>query len=224
MTMDGIRVLVFDLGGVLIHYRWKDMLCDYGLSGEEAARVGREMFDNPQHIWHEFDMATMSTDEVIAAYYAAYPEDGAAIEWFIRHGEYMHVPRPRVWALVHRLKEAGWPIYLLSNYPEELFYKHTEYADFMHDLDGMVVSYTDHLSKPEPAIYEALLNKYLLTPSECLFFDDRKENVEGAQCCGMHGRQVLSQEGLIEDLTCIINGAPLADRKEEERTQRLPEA
>ena len=223
MTMDGIRVLVFDMGGVLIHYRWKEMLCDYGLSEEEALRVGREMFDNPQNIWHEFDMATMTTQEVIAAYYRAFPEDGEAIEWFIRHGEYMHVPRPKVWKLVHQLKDAGWPIYLLSNYPEDLFLKHTEYADFMQDLDGMMVSYTNHLSKPEPEIYNALLHRYHLTPSECLFFDDRKENAEGAVRCGMHGRQVLSQEGLIKDLTHILSGEPLEDREETERTDRLPE-
>ena len=223
MTMDGIRVLVFDMGGVLIHYRWKEMLCDYGLPMEEAVRVGQEIFNNPRNIWHEYDMATMSTDEVIAAYEEMFPEDAEVITWFIRHGEYMHVPRPKVWALVHRLKEAGWPMYLLSNYPEELFHKHTEYADVMQDLDGMVVSYTDHLSKPEPAIYESLLNKYNLTASECIFFDDRKENVEGARRCGMHGRQVLSQEGLIEDLTCILNGQPLADRAAAERTDRLPE-
>ena len=223
MELNGIKNLVFDLGGVLIHYRWKDMLCDYGLTPEEAERVGAEMFDNPQDLWHEFDLGNFDTEAAVAAYREAFPEDGDAIEWFIRHGEYMHVPRPRVWKLVHELKDAGWPIYLLSNYPEELFLKHTEYADFMQDLDGMVVSYKVRLGKPDPAIFRCLCEKYALTPQECLFFDDREANIEGAAAIGMAGRQVFTQEGLIEDLEKILAGEALAKRKGCGLPGRLPE-
>ena len=32
--------IIFDVGDVLLEYRWKQMLMDYGLSEEEAIRVG----------------------------------------------------------------------------------------------------------------------------------------------------------------------------------------
>lgn len=62
------------------------------------------------------------------------------------------------------------------------------------------------MGKPELPIYRELLGRYQLIPEECLFFDDRKENILGARACGMYGRQVFSQEGLLEDLEKIRQG------------------
>ena len=45
-----IQNLIFDVGDVLVEYRWFEMLTkDYGLSEAEAKRIGGEMFDN--EIW-----------------------------------------------------------------------------------------------------------------------------------------------------------------------------
>ncbi|MDD3797377.1 MAG: HAD family phosphatase [Lachnospiraceae bacterium] len=201
--MNRIKNLIFDVGDVLIQYRWKDMLMDCGLSEPDAARIGRELFDDPDRLWSVFDLGTMTEDEVIAEFCRKYPEDAEIISWFIHHGEYMHVPRPAVWKLVYQLKSQGYGIYLLSNYPERLFKKHTEYADFMNDIDGLMVSYMIHKAKPDAAIYEALFQKYDLKPSECMFFDDRAENVQAAKELGMSAVRVMSQEGLLEDLRRI---------------------
>ena len=38
--------IIFDVGDVLLEYRWKQMLMDCGLSEEEAIRVGHELFDD----------------------------------------------------------------------------------------------------------------------------------------------------------------------------------
>ena len=198
------RTLVFDVGDVLVEYRWKDMLMDYGLSDSEAVRVGMEIFNDPDGLWNKFDMGTMTEEEIIAEYSRKHPEDAEAISWFIRHGEFMHVARPSVWRLVHECKKAGYPIYLLSNYPESLFRKHTEHADFMKDIDGLMVSYMIHKAKPDFAIYEALCRKYNLDKSECLFFDDRINNVVGAKEFGMSAIQVTSQEGLLADLEKLL--------------------
>lgn len=192
--------IIFDVGDVLLQYRWKDMLVDYGLSAEEAERVGTELFDNPERLWSEFDLGEIPDEELIARYSKKYPKDKEAIAWFIRHGEYMHVARPAVWKMVKKLKQEGYGIYLLSNYSEGLFKKHTEYADFMQDIDGMVVSYMVNKAKPDRAIYQALCDKYNLKPEECLFFDDRAENVEGAVKFGMDSIQVVSQKQLLTEL------------------------
>ena len=70
----------------------------------------------------------------------------------------------------------------------------------MRDLDGAVVSYQIHETKPDAAIYENLLEKYQLNPTECLFFDDRTENVEGAVNVGIAAKRVIGQEQLLEML------------------------
>lgn len=196
--------IIFDVGDVLLDYRWQQMLMDYGLDESEAYRVGRELFDDPDGLWHEFDLGVKSQEEIIQEFEQKHPKDAEVIRWFISHGEYMHVARPAIWKLVHQLKEAGYHLYILSNYPEILFKKHTQYADFMDDMEGMVVSYMLHVGKPERIVYQTLCDRYGLNKEECLFFDDRAENVQGAIDFGMRAKRVLSAKELAVDLEELL--------------------
>ena len=196
--------IIFDVGDVLLDYRWQQMLMDYGLDESEAYRVGRELFDDPDGLWHEYDLGVKSQEEIIQEFEQKHPKDAEVIRWFISHGEYMHVARPAIWKLVHQLKEAGYHLYILSNYPETLFKKHTQYADFMDDMEGMVVSYMLHVGKPERIVYQTLCDRYGLNKEECLFFDDRAENVQGAIDFGMRAKRVLSAKGLAVDLEELL--------------------
>ena len=54
--MEQIKNIIFDVGDVLLSYRWKYMLMDYGLSEEEAVRIGTEMFDDPEGLWGLLDL------------------------------------------------------------------------------------------------------------------------------------------------------------------------
>ena len=170
-------------------------MMDHGLTLEEAERIGGEIFDHPY--WRELDLGNMSTEEVAEGFHKLYPEDGNHIEWFLTHGEYMHVPRPKVWEKVHRLKEKGYKIYLLSNYSEDLFRKHTRGASFLDDIDGKVVSYMIHEAKPEEPIYRHLLDTYGLVASESIFYDDRADNVATARRLGLQAQVIESQEQLL---------------------------
>ncbi|MCR4956328.1 MAG: HAD family phosphatase [Lachnospiraceae bacterium] len=204
--MTEIKNIVFDVGGVLLDYRWKQMLMDYGLTEEEAIRVGTELFDDKDHLWSEFDLANYTEKEITDKYCKKHPKDEDVIRFFFEHSEYMPVPRPHIWKQLHQIKEMGYSVYLLSNYSKELFHKHTQYTDFINEVDGMMVSYMIHQVKPYPPIYEALCEKYQLKMEQCLFFDDRKENVKAAINLGMKARVVESKEGLYEDLQSILDG------------------
>ena len=129
-----IKNIIFDVGEVLLSYRWKDMLLDHGLTLERAEQVGETMFEDA--LWKKLDLGEYSVEEVIRAYEEKYPKYGADIRWFISHGEQMHVPRTRIWKQLRQLKEKGYNIYLLSNYSEELFRKHTKNASFIDDIAG----------------------------------------------------------------------------------------
>ena len=197
---DMIKNLIFDVGGVLFDYRWKEMFMDYGLDEDNAIRVGTQMFNDPDRTWDIFDLGIKSDEEIADIFCKKYPGEEDVIRWLIRHGEYMQVPRPKVWKKVHELKQKGYKIYILSNYPESLFKKHTEYADFMDDIDGLMVSYMIHKAKPAEDIYKALCDKYGLDRSESIFFDDRSENVEGAVKFGMKSVKILSEQVLLDEL------------------------
>ena len=196
-----IKNIIFDVGDVLIGYRWKEMLLDHGIPDDIAQRVGENIFSDP--IWRKFDSGFVSIEELLEHYIQLYPEDEEHIRYFLNSGELMRVERPKVWEKVHALKEKGYHIYLLSNYSQVLFEKHTNGASFLQDLDGGIISYQVHMVKPDPAIYQALLQKYNLSPSECIFFDDRKENTDAAQACGIKAVTVLSEQFLLDELSLL---------------------
>ena len=194
-----IRNIIFDMGDVLIGFRWQDMLIeDFGVERERALKIGAEVFGDP--IWAEMDAGKRQKDEVVEHYVAKYPEDGDVIRRMFDEAERMPVKRPLVWEKVKKLKAAGYKLYLLSNYSEYLFEKHTSDIPIMPLFDGKVISYREGVIKPDPEIYTIILQRYALDPKECVFFDDKKENVEAAIKLGIEGRIVTSQEQLLHDL------------------------
>lgn len=198
-----IKNLIFDVGDVLIGYQWEKMLCEHGITEEDTKRIGPEMFQ--AKIWTEgLDAGYLTKEEAIKEYEKLFPEDAEAIAWFLRNAEKMVVHRPRIWKQLAALKEKGYRLYLLSNYSKELFAIHTKGADFFNYLDGSVISYQVHFVKPDRRIYEALLRKYDLKAQECLFFDDRADNVEAARKLGISAIQVLSEQMLEEELKELL--------------------
>ena len=137
-----IKNLIFDVGNVLIEYRWHQMLLDYGLTKEEAAIAGPLFFEH--ETWKELDLGNMPVEDVICLYEQRLPQYAELIRWFLTHLELMPISRPDVWEKVHALKQKGYKIYLLSNYNEDFFRVHTQDADFLKDIDGKVVSYEIH--------------------------------------------------------------------------------
>lgn len=53
-------------------------------------------------------------------------------------------------------------------------------------FDGIVVSSDEHIVKPDVRIYKILLERYGINADECLFIDDRTDNVHGAVEAGMN--------------------------------------
>ena len=48
--------------------------------------------------------------------------------------------------------------------------------------------------KPEVEIYKLLLDRYHFVPQECVFIDDRPENIEAAEKLGITGIQFQNQQ------------------------------
>ena len=194
--------IVFDVGNVLIGFRWKQMMLDHGMEMETALWLGERIFSDP--LWEEMDLGNIPFEEAIERYAGKYPGYAEDIRWFLSHSEEMSVPRPKVWKKVRDLRQAGYRIYLLSNYSDVLFHKHTDGAAFHDDLDGRIISCEVHVIKPDPRIYRYLFERCSLRPEDCLFFDDREENVEASRKLGMDAIQVNSEEQLLGELDRLL--------------------
>ena len=91
-----IKNLIFDVGGVLIGYRWKEMLMDdFGLSDEEAEKMGHMIFEDP--IWREFDRGCVDIDSLVKHYISLHPDLAEDLKRFFYGDDKMATEREAVW-------------------------------------------------------------------------------------------------------------------------------
>ena len=70
---------------------------------------------------------------------------------------------------IESLKARDYHTYYLSNYGERIRREASKELSFLSHMDGGIMSYTVHLAKPDPAIYQTLLDRYGLNAEECVF-------------------------------------------------------
>ena len=198
-----IRNIVFDIGMVLADFRWKEyMLRDLGFTPEVMETFAERLVLDP--IWDEFDLGVRPTEEIIAEMKERLPEYPKERELFFSRIEDIAASYPYSEAWIRELKERGFAVYLLSNYPRDVFRIHEKkHFGFAALVDGKVVSGFERVSKPDPAIYRILLERYGLRAEECVFLDDRQVNIDTALSLGMQGIVFTSYEdarGRLEEL------------------------
>jgi putative hydrolase of the HAD superfamily len=111
---------------------------------------------------------------------------------------------------VRALKSRGLKIAVLSNMPIEISSYMRQHAPWFGDFDYVCFSAEVQLAKPEAAIFHACLKVVQATPEECLFIDDRAENVEAARLLGMQALKFVSVEELAAQVQTFDLPAPLA--------------
>ena len=104
-------------------------------------------------------------------------------------GEY---PYTSTW--VPKLKSMGYRVYLLSNFSDQQLHDSREKLPFIDQADGVLLSFRYKMIKPDDAIYQKLFELFSLKPEECLFFDDKQENIDGAVRNKMNGHVFTSYE------------------------------
>jgi len=115
---------------------------------------------------------------------------------------------------VKRCKEQGHNIFVLSNWDKESFSYLREAQPELFSLfedQYITISGQIGLMKPDPDIYEYIIQKYNLIPRECIFFDDQEENIKTAQTFGIHTvlckhMSYEKMENALDSFTQKING------------------
>jgi HAD superfamily hydrolase (TIGR01509 family) len=97
-------------------------------------------------------------------------------------------------------------VFILSNTDEIHFpYIWEKFPQLHHFGDNLMLSYELKSVKPDVKIFELALAKYDLNPKECIFIDDKYENVEAVRNFGMfaiwHQSFDLSKQKLSNFLT-----------------------
>lgn len=190
-----IKNIIFDIGNVLASFRWKALFTELGFTGEKFDRIAAATVLHPT-MWNEFDRSLMRDEEIISCCIEREPEYEADIRRLFDSTAELVEEYSYAFAWIKELKDRGYRVYLLSNYGKTSFEAAREKnkLSFLPLVDGAVISYEVQMVKPEAGIYKALLEKYKLTAEECVFLDDKPENVAAAQRLGFHGIVVESGE------------------------------
>ncbi len=185
MTTPAIDTVIFDLGNVLIPFnpRWlfRKMLPD-------EASIERFFEETGFHAWNIEMDAGRSFADGIAAHSQRFPHHRPLFEaFFQRWHETVGEPITESVDILQTLQKQGIRTYALTNFSAETFPLAVARFPFLSDFAGTVVSGNEGLVKPDPAIYQVLLQRYSINPSRAAFIDDKLENVEAARRLGLRG-------------------------------------
>lgn len=181
-----IKNIVFDYGNVLIDWNPRYLFLEQFNGDEDKCLWFMENVCNRE--WFTRMDSGESMESCILDLQKQFPEYSSIIAlwqdcWFdMCKGEINGM-----FELIQELKGKGYGIFGLSNWPATTFNEARKRFRTMASIDKYVISSHVNLVKPGKEIYQHLLSKYSLEPSECVFIDDREENINGARSVGMKG-------------------------------------
>ncbi len=193
-----LKNVVFDFGQVLIEWNPRALY--------------RQLFTNEQEM--EYFLSTVCSSEWnmqmdggkpfaqgCAERIQLFPQYAQQINaYYTRWGEMMGGAIEGSVKILHELKQRKYPVYALSNWSTETFPLAQKRFDFLKLFDGIVISGAEKCVKPEPKIYQILLDRYHLQAQECIFTDDKPANIEGAKALGFDTVLFTSPEALRAEL------------------------
>lgn len=182
-----IKNVVFDIGMVLVDFRWRALMDELGFPEALRAEFAKSVFGSPW--WNELDRGVCEESEVLEKLRDDNRAHVREFDMIWERRAALVEPYEHALPWIKRLKARGLGIYLLSNYPRDLFRLHAQCGafPFLDEVDGKVISGFVRMVKPDAAIYGHLLGEYGLNAAECVFLDDRTENVRTAETLGMRG-------------------------------------
>ena len=174
---------IFDCGNVLFFFS-RDHLLDVFLNDNEDDR--KLFYDVVYKNWEKQDYGLSNKEFYELVIKDLPPHMHKASHDVIYRWIEEIKPFEEMIELIKRLKSNGHKIYLLSNMPENyslLFEK----LPILNEFDDLVFSYPLKIAKPQPEIFNYLLNKNNLDKKDCIFVDDSLINIEAAKKIGISG-------------------------------------
>ena len=213
MTLNGIKNIIFDFGGVICDLHPQRCLDQFRQLGCEINMFPTQysQFDG---VFKQIDRGDISMEEFYENIRQQGKVPNATDEqiqqaWLSVLGE---IPDERFEAF-DRLRR-NYRLYILSNcndlHWEHLSRKRMVYRgeNIMHWFSQLFLSYKLHLEKPEPEIYQAVLDMAGIKAEESLFIDDNQPNLDAAAKMGFH--TLLSTSGdWVEKLRVQASPQPL---------------
>lgn len=199
-----IDTVIFDIGNVL--YRW-DLRCLF-----------EKLIDDPQELdwflahvvtpeWHFQHDAGRPFAAMVAERSREFPRYADHIMAYSRRfPESIPGPVDGMLDIVEALAGRDVPLYAISNFGAESWAQFRPTAPIFDRFADIVISGEEKTIKPDLAIFALALERFGRSADQCLFIDDRLDNIEAGQAIGLAGHHFKDAgrlEGALEALRLL---------------------
>lgn len=178
-----MKVLISDLGGVLLHFSHARM-CEQlaNVCGFSTEQVRKMLFE--ENIGDHLERGILTTNE-LHALLCTLTRRPIELNKMLHAICDIFTPNEEMIPFLEDLKAKGVRLVLLSNTCEAHFTFAQKHFPFLKLFDSFILSYEIGARKPEEKIYRAALKEAQSPPEECFYIDDIPEYVAAAEALGI---------------------------------------
>ena len=190
--MNEIKLILFDLGGVVV--RWVGIQALSDLTGLSVQNVAEKF--SSSDIANRFERGLCSHDDFIQEFRQLFQLTGSDTELIALWNSWVQSPYEGIEDAIYELKKF-YRVACLSN-TNELHWKHlSSYMDLDRLFDPGYASHHIHEAKPNMSCYQYVIENLKLEPEQILFLDDTQANVDAAKNAGIQAHKVDPQFGAL---------------------------
>lgn len=198
----GRSVAIFDLGGVLVEWNPRYLYRKLFRGDESAMEDFLSNVCTPE--WNEKQDAGRTFAEATRELLPKHAGQIELIEaWCARFGEMIPGAIEGTVDVLATLKRQRVPVYGISNWSAETFPPQVQRFPFLTWFDDLVISGVERVIKPDPRIFQILLERNGIAPESAVFIDDVERNAEAATRLGIHGIHFRSPAQLRAELAAV---------------------
>ncbi|WP_194953058.1 HAD family hydrolase [Sphingopyxis solisilvae] len=177
--------VIFDVGRVLFDWDLRHLFAKLIDDRDELEWFVTNVVTPEWHFQHD---AGRPLAEMLPELKADFPGHAPLIDAYAaRFNETIPGPMPGSLELVERLNAAGVPLFAITNFGHEFWEGFRPTQPIFDRFRDIIVSGTEKMMKPDPAIYRLALERFDIDPAGALFVDDVAANVAGAESVGIAG-------------------------------------
>lgn len=200
--MNNFKTIIFDLGGVLVDWNPRYVFHEYFDNNEDMEWFFENICTNEWNLNQDKGYSMkIATEEKISEF----PKYKNLIsQYYGRWEEMLRGEITETVLILNQIKKLNkYKILALTNWSHETFPIALRKFKFLNHFEDIIVSGIIKMVKPDKEIYNHIINKHNLIPSETIFIDDNLSNIKGAKKVGLRSIHYKNSELLRKQLEKI---------------------
>ena len=178
-----IKNIIFDFGGVVMDWDPRYFFKDHFNDDEKMEHFLKNIATDEWNAEQDRGRTLAEGTEIQVAKHPEWEKEIRA--YYDNWTTMLKSDIPHNVEVLRKLEHSKYDLFGLTNWSAETFPYALENYDFFKIFEGkIVVSGTEKVIKPDPAIWEVLLNRYQIKAEESVFIDDNAKNIEVAKSLG----------------------------------------